>query len=422
MTGSSFYGWRLLAVFWIVLMISSALPLYAGGVLNAYMFKDLSVDRSVMAWPMAILQFVFGLGALLTALLVRKIGVRLSLSLGGLLGAAGALAMAFLVTSGVQAALVFGLVVGSGFCVAGGIPTQVGVTRWFTRRRALALAILFTAPGVGGFTAAPLMNRFMLAVDGEWRQGWLIAVGGFLLVSLLAFFFVKEDPADIGQQPDGMGKPQAAGEKASGPEAAELRPFITREAWSSADVYRNWVYWSMLIAGLGVNIGFTLYFAIGIVHLQDLGHSATAGSWALGVFAISALIAKFILGAFGDRFDPRQIWAGMIATYAIGVFLVGYAESPTVLMMFPVFMGIGYGGHIGCMMAVLSNYYGREAFPAIVGVAVAVTTCAGAIAPMFAGQFQSAFGGFSMAFLSLGAWCGFGALAMAALPRPTLRA
>ena len=415
----NFYGWRLLAVFWAILMIASAIPLYAGGVLNGYMFKEMNASRDWYSIPMSLLQFVFGLGALGMAAVIARFGVKGTLAIGGVAGAVGSFVLASLVQTPLQATLVFGLIVGAGFCIAGGIATQVGVTRWFLNKRALAIAILMSAPGVGGFFTAPMMNRFVASMDGEWRMGWAVAGVLFLFASLLSVLFVKEDPADVGAAPDGFSNDDKRSATGT-PENKALRNFVTQRDWTIREVLKHPLFWGLLVCGIGVNIGMTLYFAIGITHLQDVGRTATIGAWALGVYGISALLSKFVLGAFGDRVDPRFIWAGMIAVFGCGALLLANARIDVALNLFPVLMGLGYGGHIACMLAVVSNYFGKMVFPAAAGAAVAITTCSGALAPFLAKGFYDGSGTYSPAFVLLAIWSLIGGAVMVFLKRPVI--
>src|SRR5262245_27174213 len=167
--GPMFYGWKLLFVFWLVLLVASAFPLYGGGVMNAYMATDLQMDRAAVGLPMSIYQFVFGLGAPIVGMIVYRYGIRATLVGGALLIAAAALLLGFVVSNSIAATLVFGLVLGMGGAAAGGIAGQTGVARWFVRRRALAMAILMSAPGTGGFIVAPIINKVIVAADGNWR-------------------------------------------------------------------------------------------------------------------------------------------------------------------------------------------------------------------------------------------------------------
>src|SRR5262245_52453149 len=132
--GEMFYGWKLLLVFWLVLLTAAAFPLYGGGVMNAYMASDLQMPKSLVGLPMSFYQFTFGLGAPVVGLIIERFGIRATLVAGALVLASAALLMALVVSTPVAAIVVFGLVLGVGGAAAGGITTQAGVARWFTRK------------------------------------------------------------------------------------------------------------------------------------------------------------------------------------------------------------------------------------------------------------------------------------------------
>lgn len=415
-----FYGWPLLAVLFLILLISSAFTLYAGGVLNGYMAEDLGIDRHALGWPMSLFQLVFGLGAPIVGLTLERIGVRRTLVIGGFVLAAGAAGMALFARDALSATLIFGLVLGSGGALAGGIATQACLARWFTRRRALAFAILFTAPGLGGFFVARLIDAVVGGEGGQWRQGWWLVAAMGLVVVALAALFVRERPEDLGQRPDGDSASNDLTGAASASAAAtrELKPFITRHVWTPGEVFRNRTYWLMLLAVLGVYAGYTLFFAVGATHLRDFGGARSAGASALSAFGISALLGKLALGLFGDRIDPRYVWAATVAGFGIGLWLIAAPVTAFAMQAFAVFLGFGFGGGMGCLMAVLSNYYGPKAFPRVAGVAVAATASIGALSPVIVGSLYESIGGYGPAFRALALWCAAGTLLMLALRRP----
>jgi MFS family permease len=167
---SGFYGWQLLGVLWGVLLINLAFPAYGSSVINTYMAADLHLDRKMLGLPYSIYLIMSGLPAPLVALCVNRKGVRFTLLLGGAMVIVGSLLMALFVSSGIGAVLAFGLIVGTGVATGGALATQTSVTRWFVRRRALALAILLSGGGIGGFIAAPLLDRVIRLAGGN--SGW----------------------------------------------------------------------------------------------------------------------------------------------------------------------------------------------------------------------------------------------------------
>jgi MFS family permease len=183
---------------------------------------------------------------------------------------------------------------------------------------------------------------------------------------------------------------------------------------------------------LGVSCGYTLYLAHGFVHLRDLGHSATEAWQAISILAVSGLIAKLLIAGFGDRLDPRYLWAAFQVTFGVGLALVVNAHSHVSVIAFATCLGIGFGGGLVCLMAVLSNYYGTRAFASIAGLGIAINTTLSAISPYVAGWLYDTGHGYGSTFYTLAIWCAAsgallfilrvpvrGAPAVAAAPRST---
>jgi MFS family permease len=171
MPNRGFYGWKLLAVFWILVFVNLGFPMYGASVINSVMMHDLNLDRRTLGLLFSLYTIMSGLPGPLVAVCVERLGVKATLILGCLFVTLGSVLMATAVSTGLHAALAFGVLVGIGVAMGGVISTQAGLARWFVRRRALVLAILSTSSGVGGFLAAPLLNRVIASAGGNWRVG-----------------------------------------------------------------------------------------------------------------------------------------------------------------------------------------------------------------------------------------------------------
>jgi MFS family permease len=415
---SEFYGWKLLGAFWVILFINLAFPAYGSSVINVYMTAALHLDRKMHGLPYSVYMIMSGLPGPLVAMCVNRKGVRFTLIVGSLMIITGALIMALFVNSGVQAALAFGLIVGAGVATGGALASQTGVTYWFVRRRALALSLILSAGGIGGFVAAPLLDFVIRHFDGNWRMGWWVVAGLSTIACIVAAVFVKEQPADVGQVPDGG---TTAAESTDG-KPAKARVHVTTEQWTYGEVVRSPALWLMLVSALGVSAGFTLFFAHGLVHLKDLGHSMPAAAATVSTVTISSLLAKIVVAIFGDRMDPRYIWAGFTAVFGVGMLLIVNASGPMDLYPFAICLGSGFGGMLVCMMAVLGNYYGSKAYASVVGLALAIQTSISALASFAAGPFYDVYHTYAPAFYVIAAVCFAGAVLLLVVRPPVRRA
>jgi MFS family permease len=413
-----FYGWKLLSALWVVVFINLAFPIYGSSVANAVMMQDLKLDRQTLGFLFSLFTILSGLPGPLVAVSVGRFGVRRTLFTGSMLVVIGSVCMATVVRSGLQAALAFGVLVGTGVAAGGVIGAQASLARWFVRRRALALAIISSASGVGGFVAAPLINRIIAAAGGNWRMGWWLLAALSCIAAFVALVFVKERPEDLGQLPDGG----LASESESLTRGRKWRGavHITSENWTSRAALSGSCYWLLMFCQMGMSLGYTVFLAHGVMHLQDLGHSRDVGAWALSLMSLAGLFAKALVGALGDRLDPRFIWAGFIGIFGIGELLLVHADTHFLMVTASSCLGIGFGGGVVCLAAVISNYYGMKPFAVLIGVALAINTALGSTAPSLAGWLYDAGRGYQGVFYTIACWCFLGAMIMLLLKPPVL--
>jgi MFS family permease len=417
MPNRGFYGWKLLAVFWILVFVNLGFPMYGASVINSVMMRDLNLDRKTLGLLFSLYVIMSGLPGPLVAVCVERLGVRATLLLGSLFVTLGSVLMATAVSTGLHAALAFGVLVGIGVAMGGVISTQAGLTKWFVRKRALVLAILSTSSGVAGFLAAPLLNRVIASFSGNWRMGWWFIAAFSGLGALLAFVSVKERPADLGQEPDG-GAGQGRQSVQHGAHHRRGAVHITTETWSYREALTSRAYWLLIVSQMGMSCGYTVFLAHGVVHLQDLGHTRDAGSWAISMMALAGLGAKAIVGALGDRIDPRYIWTCFLAVFGLGQLLALQADTSLLLIVSASCLGIGFGGGVVCSAAVLSNYYGMKAFAALIGLTIALNTSLTSIAPSLAGWLYDQGYGYQGVFYALAVWCILGALVLFSVKPP----
>ncbi len=219
--GHDFYGWTMLAALWAIVFLNLGFPAYGPAVINAAMAKAVGLNRETTGNMFSVYMIMSGLPGPLVALSINRFGVRRTLVLGSVFTIAGSLLMATVVTGGPGAMLCYGLLVGTGVAAGAVMAAQAGLARWFVRRRSLALSVLYSAGAIGGFVAAPLLNR-LIEATGTWRAGWWLLAALSTAAACTALILVRERPEDLGQVADGFGPPPAGGQ----PAADDRPPFV----------------------------------------------------------------------------------------------------------------------------------------------------------------------------------------------------
>ncbi len=421
MPDRSFYGWKLLFALWAIVCINLAFPIYGARVLDAVMIIDLNLNRQSLGGIFSIYTIMSGLPGPLAAMCVSRFGVRITMVSGSLLVGIGSILMATVVKSGLSAALAFGILVGAGVCMGGVVAAQAGIAKWFIKKRALALALFSSASGIGGFIASPLLNQVLVLTGKNWRIGWVIITLLAILALLISIIFIKEDPKELGQLPDGdTSDSQNRHMPVAGKD--KKRVYQTEVNWGYSEVLTGSSFWIMMICHMGMGCGYSLFLGHGVVHLMDIGHTRDAASWAISLIALTSLLGKAIIAASGDRIEPRKIWAGFVALFSIGMILSVKAVSPFLLVCVASFIGIGFGGGVVCVATVLSNYYGVKTFASLIGLSLAINTTFGAVIPFIAGRLYDNGYGYQGVFYALALWCIVGSIILYFLKIPVKKA
>jgi MFS family permease len=400
-----FYGWKLLFVFWLIIFLNFTFPTFGTSVVNTYMAKAMHLNRKELGLAFSVFSLMAGLPGPLVALSINKLGIRFTLVIGTLLSSIGSLLMAVFVQSTLQAILVFGIVVGAGVAMAGTIGPQVGMARWFRQKRARAISLLLTASGIGGFVSVPFLNHIIATSGGNWRMAWWCMAIMSLLAALVAALFVKESPAQMGQFPDGMSAPEISAPSTIA--AAKRSPgvFKTTEDWTLSEALGSPTLWLLIVTYLGFFMGFFIYIAHGISHLEGLGHSPGEAAKSISVVLLSSLIGQFTVAALGDRVEPRYLSAVAVCLYGAGTLLAIRAVDPASVYVYAILMGSGFGAAFTCFATILGNYYGTKVYPALLGVTTPLGTILGAAGPVSAGYFYDKYGTYTQVFEIVAGLC-----------------
>jgi len=409
-----FYGWRLVAVLWLVMAINLALPLYGLSFLNVHMADEFGLSRTWLALVYSSFMVMTGLPGPLVARLIDRIGIRATMVAGNLLLAACALAMATVVRSPLALLLVAGIGIGLADAIGGPIPAQAAVTFWFRRRRALALALILSGSTIGGIVGAPLLEHVVAAAGGAWRAGWWLIAGAALVAVAASHWLVVDRPERLGQTADGADDMEPAARAGR----TNRGVYVTREEWDYREVLRNPRFWLLMACAAGFSAAYVIFLAQGVLQMRDLGYSTRTAAWVMSASVSIGLAAHMITGVLGDRIEPRLLWAAALFVQAAGIGLLAFASTPALLYASVACLGIGGSSCMVCMVTLLGNWFGARAYAAVFGLASAVQSTLGAAAPILAGWWFDRFGSFVPVFLATGAACALGGLLILILQPP----
>jgi MFS family permease len=355
-----FYGWKLVAALWFLYLLNLGFPLYGGTIINSYMRQDIEMSQATYGLAFTLLNFFVGVPSMIIAAVVVKWGVRVTFLIGSMLIFIGSLWMAFVASHPWQYLLGFGVIISCGIGFGTAIPLTTAITRWFKRYRGRATGLAMTASGVAGLVGAPLMDWILTADGGNWRQAWEIPALISIAAGIIALVFIREYPEDLGQVADGGMRGTIS--------FMQRNELSTRNDWTPAWAYKTSAFWLILIASVACLFPFFFTVAHLVLHLQDIGISASKAARALGIYTGSSIAGRLLGGWLMDRMAARFVLLlGTVCTLA-GAAIALNASMLAGPYSLAILMGAGFGWTYIAVNTAIGNFFGPAAFPKLMGM------------------------------------------------------
>lgn len=378
-----FYGWWVTVAFSIMVFVSAGVRHAVGPFLKP-MVADLGVDRATFSLVIALGLLLYGLFMPWVGSLVDRLGARLVTSAGTVLLAAS-LALTGLCANLWQLALVYGVLASLGLAAIGPVVANAVVTRWFIRRRGIAVSILGSAAMTGMSLLVPLVAWLILAVG--WRMTYAL-IGLAVLIGMLplCLWVIRDSPESIGLSPDGEMIPTSATAVVS-----KRTPISTAMG--------TWAFWQLAASFFTCGFSMSLISSHGVPMLTDHGYSPIFASWVIGVLGASSMVSTLGLGALADRLGARPVLAGIYTGRAVifaGLFLV--RESPLGMLGVAILGGITLAGSMSMTSMLTADIYGRYSVGSILGMIFLVHQTGAALGSSLGGTLFESTGGYGAAF------------------------
>ena len=395
-TKSFYYGWIIVAVALLALVVSNGLsiggiPVFYKSIRDDFVSSGaVSADRaeSFIAFG-ATLTFLFsGLISPLAGWLIEKISIK-HLMLAGCVLLGGGLVVHSQTSS---PAVVYGSRIAMGISLGfvGVLPSVVLVSNWFVRRRGTALGLLLTGTSIGGTVIPPLATP--LIQQFGWRTAMLLVSALIWLVLAPAILFlVKDRPSEIGVFEDGDLRKR------------ENSTDEVRHGLSFSEALRTPVFWIFALSAALIFYPIFVTTQQFILYLQTpkIGLTQQQGSLALSALFAVSVGGKFLFGFLSDRFRPvRVMLLCCTAMFLSTLILLNLTANTALLFLIP--FGFGYGGTFVLIQRLAADFFGPKDYPKILGAITLGDTVGAAVGGLITGRLADAAGGdYTVAFYAV---------------------
>ncbi len=291
-----------------------------------------------------------------------------------------------------------------GVLLIGAIPSAALVSRWFIRRRGLALGLTATGSSLGGFLVPPLMTWLFL--EWDWRTG--LQVGACICFAVIPIFFwlLRNEPADLGLS----GEPNEASANSS----THTAETITADAgdWGIPQLLRSQIFWlQMIVSGslLAVTLGMLANLSL---HAKDLGVTGQSTAVLYSIIAICSFSGKALTGYLMDRFGIQRCGYLICAFLSSGLMILLSVQNYGGLVAGAFVMGLGYGGVVPLWTNMPARAFGAGSVGRALGVMNPLHIPITATSAPLAGYISDTTGSYDGVFWMYGTCCAVAAIGL----------
>jgi MFS family permease len=380
-----FYGWIIVAVATLALVVSNGLSIGGIPVFYRSIREDFVTSGAVAAdQAESFIAFCASLTFLCSGLispfagwLMQKFPFKNVMLAGCALLGGGLILHATAHT--VEFVYAARVMMGTSLGFVGVLPSVVLVSNWFVRRRGTALGILLTGTSVGGVVippiATPLIERF------GWRVSMvLVSLIIWLVLAPAIIFLIRSKPADLGLMPDGDLEPLGSDES---------KP---ADGLTLTQAIRTPVFWIFALAAALIFYPIFVTSQQLILQTAKIGFTPWQGTLVLsGLFAVS-VAGKFLFGYLSDRFPPPRVIVLCTAVMFASTFLLLNLNTTTAFL-FLIPFGLGYGGAFVLIQRLAADLFGQRDYPKILGAITICETLGAVIGGLITGRLADLAGG-----------------------------
>jgi len=386
LTDRVFYGWVVVAVFLVIGITLYGIH-FSFGVFFKSIEAEFNLTRAATSAILSANLLLAGLFSFLFGWALDRYGPRLVVLL-----MAAFTGLSLVLTSQTNALwqlfITYSLLLAMGTGPLYVVPMSV-VSRWFDRKRGLALGLASMGIGLGTMVMAPFATY--LITNYSWQTAYLVIGLIAWVVAVPLTRLLKRDPREIGALPDGAKSEDAEQSLEAGTSPPVQRPFSAivqnRNFWIFASI------WFLFAACL------FLIFTHLVPHITDMGFSPIEAAAVLSFLGAASIPGRLLMGIASDKMGRKLAFMISTLLQAVAIAWLLQTQSLWSLYLFAIVYGFFYSG-FGCSGAALvSDTFGVKNIGAVLGLVEIAFGIGAATGPAVGGYIYDVNGNYKLAFI-----------------------
>ena len=391
-----FYGWVVVIACLIIATVVFGIS-YSFGVFLKSLGGEFGLTRGATSAVFSAYMLLYSVFGILGGWALDRYGPRIIVLFTGLFTG-----LSLLLTS--QASFPWQLFISYGLVLAIGVgPAYIvimsTISRWFDKKRGLALGIVGSGTGLGTLLVAPFATYLISSLG--WRMAYIIMGSIAWVVVIPLSRLLKKSPAEIGALPDGA--KSDSGEMGIDEPNREGNTRATELSLPQASRTGN--FWLLGAIWLLYAFCYLMLVTHLVPHATDIGITAMEAAGILSLMGGSNVVGRLLMGRVSDSIGRKATAITCALLVAGAMILLTRSQDLWMLYLFGVVCGFSFGGLDPAVTALIGDIFGLRSIGIIMGTLNVAWGIGAAIGPATGGFMFDVSESYFVAFLA-------GALAM----------
>jgi MFS family permease len=340
---------------------------------------EFGVARGGASLPFTLTTIGFGVGGVLMGRLSDKFGIVVPVLLGACSLGLG-YALAAMASDLSQFAVAYGLLIGLLGSSSTFVPLMADISRWFERRRGIAVALCASGNYLAGAVWPPLVEH-LIRTDG-WRTAHLW-IGAICVTLMVPMALLLRAPAPV--------------RAANAPPLPSRFPRATNLSPGTLQVL-------LAIAGLACCVAMAMPQVHIVAYCGDLGYGVANGARMLSLMMGFGIVSRVASGFVADRLGGMATLAISSAAQMTALTLYLTSDGLVSLYVISAMFGLFQGGLVPSYAIVIRENFPANEAGARVGFVIMATLIGMALGGWMSGAIYDLTGSYRAAFANGVAW------------------
>ena len=382
-----FYGW------WIVLggllLVTLTVP-FTSALVGLYMLpitEEFGVPRTAFTFTVSIIGICGIILSPIVGKLVQKYNSKLIMSTGIIVFSLAY--MSYGLAQSMYHMYISAALVGVAFAFCGNLPTQIIVVNWFKKNRGLALSIVLSGIGLGGFLLSPVIANLIINVG--WRNTYFIMGLVVLIVALpIALFVMKKNPEQLGLKQYGADEEDASTKK-----KAEIEIDIT-----PAEAKKQPFFYIYMIGIFSLGLITTGSLQQITPYVSDM-HGMVYAATIVATYSLLGIGGKLFLGWLSDKIGIIKSGAMGYTAISVSFILLLFGQNKSLLIAMAIFLAFGNAVASVSTPLFASHIFGTNNYGVMMGITNSAFQVGMALGGISAAAVYDIFGSYKWAWIGL---------------------